>query len=835
MRTVTSSGQAGPVNARIATDDRFFGTSRMTNSAKAFLIGVILVGSGCFITGVFPFESRFPVRFLCFLAAGTLASGIRHSLPRLTGTLSINFIFVLIGILALSATETMLLAAIVTLLQCLLHSPGRLRPVQIVFNVAAVSIGVRAGLVVSSLVYTPADELAQVTVRLFVAAPVFYVLNTVLVALAICLSDRKPVMELLRDCFSWTLPYFAVGSAGAGAFSLLTLTLGWPVLLLLLPLVYMLYRHYRLYLSRGEAERRHSEEMAGLHMRVIETLALVIEVKDQSSYRKLKRIQIYAGAMGKEFRLSESEQNALLAAAMLHDIGMLAVPGHIVSKPGRLTQEEFEKVKIHALVGADILERVRFPYPVAPIVRHHHEKWDGSGHPDGLAEDSIPMGARILAVCDAFVQLTSERSFHRALPKQKALEHIAAESGTSFDPRVVAVLMRRHAELDELAQSLQLEYDPLIAGAESPAAPASSAYEHAGKEQLGAPAGFLASIAAARQEAQVLFEMAQELGNSLSLDETLSVFAVRLRKTIPYDAIAIFVPRENMLQPEYVNGENARLLAALKVPAGRGLSGWVAGNRKPVLNADPNLEPGYHEDPNRHTPLRSVLAIPLEGITSVVGVLALYGTEKDAFSRDHLRILQAISAKVALSMENALKYRQAESSASTDYLTGLINARSLFLHLDSEVARCLRLKSPLAILVSDLDSFKQVNDRFGHLEGNRLLKRVAERLRENCREYDCVARMGGDEFVLVLPGLDKEDVRRLLPRLRQVVLEAGNEVLGETVIGFSVGEAYFPADGKDAEELLAEADRRMYQSKARQKMLSSRERGFDFDVKPVWP
>jgi diguanylate cyclase (GGDEF)-like protein len=807
----------------------------MTKSAKAFLTGVIAVGAVCFVAGLRPFDSAHPLRFLCFLFAGAAASGIRHSLPKLTGTLSINFIFILIGILALSASETMLLAAAVTLLQCLFHSPGRLRPVQIAFNIAAVSIGVRAGLLVSSMVHNPGDELAQVTVRLFVAAPIFYLVNTVLVSLAISLSDRKPLVPLLRDCFSWTLPYFAVGSAGAGAFSLLTLSLGWPVLLLLLPLVYMLYRHYRLHLSRSEAERRHSEEMAGLHMRVIETLALVIEVKDHASYQQRRRIQTYAGAMGEDLRLNPSEQSALLAAAMLHDIGMLAVPGHIVSKPGRLTPEEFERVKIHALVGAEILERVRFPYPVAPIVRHHHEKWDGSGYPDGLAGDRIPMGARILAVCDTYVQLTSERPFHQAVSSETALDVIAAESGTSFDPRVVAVLMRRHAELEQRAQTRQIVFDPLIRSASTRSAPAGVKPDTPATEQLAAPAGFLASIAAARQEAQILFELAQELGNSLSLDETLSVFAVRLRKSIPYDAVAIFVIRGDVLEPEYVSGENSRLLAALRIPVGRGLSGWVAERRKPVFNGDPHLELGYKEDPNRHTPLRSALSIPLEGVNSVAGVITLYCSEKDAFSRDHLRLLQAISAKVALSMENALKYRQAESSASTDFLTGLLNARSLFLHLDSEVARCRRLESPLAVLVSDLDRFKQVNDRFGHMTGNQLLQRVAQRLKDNCREYDCVARMGGDEFVIVMPGLTKDDVRKLVPRLREVVREAGIEVLGEDLVGFSLGEAYFPADGKDAEQLLAEADRRMYQFKARQKILTSADRGFDFDVKPKWP
>jgi diguanylate cyclase (GGDEF)-like protein/putative nucleotidyltransferase with HDIG domain len=528
--------------------------------------------------------------------------------------------------------------------------------------------------------------------------------------------------------------------------------------------------------------------------------------------------------------MTSAELQALTAAALLHDIGKLAIPEHIISKPGKLTQEEFEKLKIHPLVGAEILERVNFQYPVVPMVRHHHEKWNGSGYPDGLSGERIPLGARVLAVANEFEELTTKKQtlLQRPCTGEEATRRIAAEAGVSFDPAVAAALGRRwsylEAQASEHSTARRLITDYTSNNGAAAAAP---------EPEPRQPATFLVSIAAARQEAQALYELAQELGSSLSIDETLSVFAVRLRKTVPYDSIAIFVRRENSLRPEYVSGENVRLFSSLEIPMGAGISGWVAETGKPILNGDPLMEPGYREDSTRSTLLRAQLCIPLEGVSGVIAVLSLYSGEKDAFTKDHLRILQAISSKVALSIENALKYRQAENSASTDYLTGLFNARSLFLHLDSELARCRRLESPLAILVSDLDGFKQVNDRFGHLEGNRLLQQVALRLKESCREYDCVARMGGDEFVLVLPGLTPEAVRNLIPRLRESVRQAGREVLREDLVGFSVGEAYFPGDGADAERLLAEADKRMYSFKARSKMLKAT--GFDFDAEKTLP
>jgi diguanylate cyclase (GGDEF)-like protein len=197
-------------------------------------------------------------------------------------------------------------------------------------------------------------------------------------------------------------------------------------------------------------------------------------------------------------------------------------------------------------------------------------------------------------------------------------------------------------------------------------------------------------------------------------------------------------------------------------------------------------------------------------------VLALYRGERDAFISDHLRILLAVSSKMALSIENALKYEQAESSATTDYLTGLPNARSLFLQLDRELARCKRDSSSLVVMVGDMDGFKQINDRFGHLEGNRVLRLFAQALKESCREYDYVARMGGDEFVVVAPGLPADVAAKRADQLRELAKQAGVEVCAEDILSLSVGTAMYPQDGQDAEDLLAEADRRMYLEKQQQ-------------------
>ncbi|PYX27892.1 MAG: hypothetical protein DMG80_17545 [Acidobacteria bacterium] len=253
------------------------------------------------------------------------------------------------------------------------------------------------------------------------------------------------------------------------------------------------------------------------------------------------------------------------------------------------------------------------------------------------------------------------------------MSRLEEESGKSFDPKVVQVLERRYAELEQLVrdriESLGLQKLSTAVKVERGVEPAAGFA--ASKPAQFTDRNFLSSIAAARQEAQTLFELSQDLGASLSLGETLSVFSVKLRALVPYDAIAIYVRHGEELVPEYVNGDNFRLFASLRIPIGQGLSGWVAQNLKPILNGNPSVEPGYLNDASKYSTLSAALAVPLEGLQGVVGVVALYHADKDFFTSDHLRILLAVSSKMALAIENALKYEQAENSATTDYLTGL--------------------------------------------------------------------------------------------------------------------------------------------------------------------
>jgi putative nucleotidyltransferase with HDIG domain len=419
-----------------------------------------------------------------------------------------------------------------------------------------------------------------------------------------------------------------------------------------------MYRSYRLYLGKLETEKRHAEQVSSLHLRTIETLALAIEAKDQTTGEHLQRVRVYAMELAKELGLSEDETEALRAASVLHDIGKLAVPEHIISKPGKLTPEEFEKMKIHPTVGAEILEQVDFPYPVAPIVRAHHEKWDGSGYPNGLAGEAIPIGARILAAVDCLDALASDRQYRKALPLDEAMAKVVADANKSFDPRVVAILQRRYIELEKLANVQPLQAPPKLSTdikVERGLAPDAGFAESVESRASVAGTTNDALISSARTQGQQIVELNRQARAGLSPEDIFSLLAVRLKRLAPHDSMAVYCPKNGALTAEFVSGENFRLFSSLKIPHGEGLSGWVAENHRAILNGNPSVEPGYLNDATKHSMLRSALAVPMEGASGVAAVLALYRAGQDAFTADDLRVVETIVSGLGIAIESSAK------------------------------------------------------------------------------------------------------------------------------------------------------------------------------------
>jgi len=631
-----------------------------------FIAGMAIAAAGCFALSFSRGHSGDQVKFICYMAAALLASPLKVSLPG--GTLSVNFLFTLLSIQELSLPEVLLIGLVSTLGQFYWKPTRRVQAVQLIFNLSQVTVSAAiaygAYQLISIYVLHGRGPLALVG-----AVITLFTVNTLATSTVIGLTENKRLLKVWTDSFLWPFPYYMVGAAIAGLVSFLNRIIGWQSSLLVLPPVYLIYRSYRIYMGKLETEKKHAEQMSSLHLRTIEALALAIEAKDQTTGEHLQRVRVYAMELAKQLRLNEDETEALRAASVLHDIGKLAVPEHIISKPGKLTPEEFEKMKIHPIVGAEILEQVDFPYPVVPIVRAHHEKWDGSGYPSGLAGEAIPIGARILSAVDCLDALASDRQYRKALPLDEAMAKVASEAGAAFDPQVVDILQRNYVEWEQLARSQPLRAPPKLSTdvkvARGLAPDAGFANTEEAPATSSASVHFADRLAAAREQSDALSGLRSLSGAPLSLEDILSLLALRLKSLVPHDSMAVYLCKNNVLAPVFVSGENHQLFSSLQIPLGEGLSGWVAENHKPILNGNPSVEPGYLNDPTRYSTLRSALAVPLDGTSGMGTVLALYSARADAFTKYDLQVVETIASCLGNNTEHPATPKSAATSAGS--------------------------------------------------------------------------------------------------------------------------------------------------------------------------
>jgi len=280
-------------------------------------------------------------------------------------------------------------------------------------------------------------SLLAAAVALLVGGIVQIAVNIALFSTLFALRQDNPAADVLKG-FLWTVPMFLPNSAAA---TLMYYALQHDLKIIVVisaPLILAVYFGQRQY--RDGVQKR-IDLMEKAHRETIEALAVAINAKDEVTHEHVLRVQIYAAGVARILGCSPDEVEALKAGALLHDIGKIAVPDYILNKPGKLTAAEFEKMKIHTIAGAQILSRVEFPYPIVPVVRHHHERWDGKGYPDGLSGEDIPLTARILTVVDCFDAVREDRQYRKGMTREEAIDLIVRGSGTQYDPRVVGTFI----------------------------------------------------------------------------------------------------------------------------------------------------------------------------------------------------------------------------------------------------------------------------------------------------------------------------------------------------------------------------------------------------------
>jgi diguanylate cyclase (GGDEF)-like protein/putative nucleotidyltransferase with HDIG domain len=786
-------------------------------AGRVYVFAIIALGAVLMVSAWSSWQLDRPGLFAVLLVMSVISSALKVDMPLGAGSscISLSYAVDFTALLLLGPAPTMLIAVASGWSQSTFRMSVPNPAYKTLFSMATLAASVAAAGVTYTGLGGTYGTLPQAPLQpLMAAALVYFLVNSLAVAAAFALSSGRNVLRIWHDSFLWTISSYVVGAIAAGiAVEVFHRTGEWHTALAFVPLG-LTYRSYRIYLKRIADEQRRASESAQLHRESTEVLARAIQAKDEGGGRHVERVQYYATMLAHRLELPERDRQAIEIAALLHDIGKLAVPEHILSKPGPLTPDERKKMQLHATIGAEIVSAVPFPCPVAPLIRSHHERWDGAGYPSGLSGEQIPLGARILTVVDCFDALTSPRPYRPALSTEDAIQMMRDDAGKAFDPAIVA----------KFTELLPVLTPPANDGFTRRTRGSERANDYASgtiHERLGADA--FAEIALANRETNALYEIAQSMGRSMSLADTMAFVSEKLSALVPVSLCALFVRRgDEDLRCRFVAGVHADRLENSSIAEGNGLSGWVARHRRPLVNGVPAAEFTAAGTSCADLRLQSALICPLAVGDEVIGTIAVYHEGVGSYTEDHRRVLDQVARQAASVVHNTLIFERSQEQALKDPLTGLANPRALQFQAAREIGRARRTASPFAVVLLDLDDFKVINDEHGHLAGDRALQEVAKVLQESTRPYDTCIRYGGDEFVILLPSCDRHEAEDRCRELQRVVaaLSLRSPEGRDIPLRVSAGASVFPEDGDTYERLLVRADRRMYRDKARSKARS---------------
>jgi putative nucleotidyltransferase with HDIG domain len=732
------------------------------------------------------------------LAALTLISGSATvRLPSTLASISISETFVFTGVLLYGPAAGTVIVALDGLVGSYwiakrhdeLHRP--------LFNMAAPALSAwcSAHLFFTVAGISPLTEQASPVTAILPALVLFaltyFGLNSWLIAFVIGLQQRVDPIKVWKSSFGWlSLNYFGGASV---AFLLVgynrTISLGY--IGAIIPLLLVLYFTFKAATGRVEDADRHVEQLNRLYLSTIETLAMAIDAKDQVTHGHIRRVQHQATTLARHVGVHDDKLlKAIEAAALLHDMGKLAVPEYILNKPGKLTDAEFEKMKLHASIGADILSAIEFPYPVVPIVRHHHENWDGTGYPAGIKGTDIPIGARILSVVDCFDALTSDRPYRPKLSDAEALDILRDRRGRMYDPLIVDAFVSMHA------------FTPVRPETFGSTTQLITRIAHSSRPAVEQRSASLDEITASSDEMLAVYQLAGALAGQRSVNEAMDVVAKYLRRLIPSSLCVLYLydAASDELEAKYAVGEGADLVRGLKITLGQRLSGWVAANRQTIANSDALLDLG---DTARSTAVRlkSCISTPLLADDVLVGTLSLYSTAVDGFDDDHRRVIEAVAPQVANTLSHALT--NAGPHGSSAHLPRFEQFENLISTLCAEERNC---HTHAFLLISASYPF---NLSAGQRDVDDLLSDVVRHAREAIRSDDILFCTGGNSVIAYLRSTNAETAEHIASRLREDLGKRWSHPLTHPGRNphFCVTVVSGPRDGNSLSELLYVAQR----------------------------
>ena len=686
--------------------------------------------------------------WLALAALTVLTGSFTVKIPGLVARLSVSEPFVFAATLWFGPSVGAVTAALDALIMSLWLMPSLKTLERVGFNVSVLVISIwaasqgffaLANIDPRNPVY---DSLAHFVVPLYLFTACAFLLNSGLVAVAISFERKQSAFRIWREQFLWlSLNYFG-GASVAAVLVVYAKSMDWAVVGIIVPLLAISYLTFRTTLGRLDDANAHLKEVNRLYLSTIETLAMAVDAKDQVTSGHIRRVQKYALGLANALDLHDEKQiKAIEAAALLHDMGKLAIPEYILNKPGRLTPLEFDKMKLHAGIGADILSAIDFPYPVIPIVRHHHENWDGSGYPDGLRGTAIPLGARILSVVDCYDALTSDRPYRPKLSAADALRVIIERRGTMYDPIVVDSFATNLAMLEESARDL---------GAESPTLKQIAELNSAQTRLLVQGEQLTREL-----ELPTTGNWKQGFKGEIGIADLAASSLGLLSGALPATACAIYLVDSDgaSVYTASVAGEIPRDYLDKRTDFGRRISGWVAANRVTALNSIAELD---FDDAAGTGGLLSSLVCPLFFDNELIGVVGFYSRTSNAFSKAHQAIAEDFGTVLVKTLRSAMDALQSAPAVNgLDQLISKVEGTSSWW--------------PVGVIVTRWQS---------SINSAQVEEEIRLTLRRAIRAEDSLVRVDNDAFLLLLLRSDNATTRTVAARIQdQLAAQSANAVI----------------------------------------------------------
>lgn len=792
--------------------------------AKIYVL--LIIAAGIFFTSLnyLVFPPSFHPELFFFLLIAAIAGIFKISLPYF-GTMSIAYIFVFATLLVYGVSESILASIVSAFTASLFNTKRKNPPHRIFFNVSVTALTSAGAANIFILMNGTPGHIAipKCLIPIILTTLSFYAINTFLVSAAISLSKSENIVTIWKENYLWAaINFFAAGSSIALLLAYLLQNFNFFIFLLSLPLLYISYDVFKIYLARIEEDKKHNKELADLYLSIIEALARAIDAKDQTTEKHLRRVQDIALGIGKEIGMDRKELEALKAASLLHDVGKIAVPEYILSKPGKLTPGEFNKMSIHPVIGADILETVPFPYPIGPIVRYHHERFDGRGYPEGLKGDKIPLAARILTIVDCYEALTTDRPYRKALSKEEAKEFMVRESGKQFDPEVVKIMIDNLKQFDvgfEDSHSSNTEITERKASPDPLPIHADKAKEGINqKEQTGAPSSSPFHL---EKEVFRIYETIQTLGTVLSFEDFLLILTTKLKKLIHFQCCVFYLldEKESILYPKFAMGDSTGKLKEMNIAMGEKLSGWALLHNASYIgksHVNPLMRDGTRSDLEdlsdikEMAALKNSLVIPLVAADEQIGVWTFHDLAKNEYGADDLNIMKTLSPYLSAAIKNSMIKKRSEELSFHDDLSGLQNINILFMVFENECQKYQNNFKSTLILRIEISNLEKIRKCYGYYMANRAIISVAHFLKKQIRSMDLCSRFGTDEFLLMMPSIETKNIPDIMIRMKSTWSEMEIDFLEKEFEGIQIRMGYssYPEDGKQLETLLNAAEER---------------------------